>query len=184
MQQSRLVLVWLVLSALRVGAIDRIPYKGGPIMNTDPNGAKIYVIWYGNWRTAHPETIPVVEAFYQGYASTDRFAVNRLYADSSGVSVPARLQWGGSVFDDPMVVGTVYPETLPNPPYSTAGAIIEAQITAGAIARDTNAIYAIWLGENVSLGWDCHCQAWHSYYTDSFGNQLKYNVMPFFTMVA
>ena len=150
-----------VIGAFRSG--NGISYHGGPVML---NTVNVYIIWYGNWSGNSATTILPALASSIGGSSYEH--INTTYYNGSSQHVSGLVNYGGAVYDS-YSRGTSLAD-------SDIQTIVSAQISAGHLPKNTNAVYFVMTSADVneSSGFCTQYCGWHTQGTIS-GSDIKYS---------
>src|SRR5690348_12246706 len=114
-----------------------IPYNNGPLMT---GGAKVYVIWYGNWTGNSAKTI--LPDLIRSLGSSPRWKVDTTFTNGSGTPVSPSVTLAGQF----------------NDAYSQSAALTQAGLAqvvrhalqVNAFPVDANGIYLVLTSQDVS----------------------------------
>lgn len=145
-----------------------ISYHGGPVM-TDPNGANVYYIWYGNW--AGDTTPEILSRMMGGVTGSAWYNINTTYYGGSKANptyVTNKVKLAGSVADA----------------YSQGNALSDAQIQqvvtdsigSGRLPKDANGVYFVLTSPDVTAtsGFCTAYCGWHNH-ASILGSDIKYS---------
>lgn len=136
------------------GSTSSITYHNGPVM-TDPNGVKIYYVWYGTWSDTQKA---ILRDFATGIGGTPYYGINSTYYDAAKKYVANKAALAGEA-------------TAPYIGASLTDAQIQTLVTdrikANELVSDPNGVYFLLTGAGVtaSSGFLTKYCGWHTYTT-------------------
>jgi len=140
-----------------------ISYHGGPVMLGTVN---TYFIWYGNW--SGNTATSILADLASNIGGSPYFNINKSYYNGSNVHVSGLTQHVKSV-DDAYSHGTALTD-------ANIQAIVSAQLTSGALPKDTNGVYFVLTSADVNAtsGFCTQYCGWHTHGTIA-GLDIKYS---------
>jgi hypothetical protein len=140
-----------------------IIYHGGSVMTSAHN--TIYFIWYGNW--ANNTATTILPDFGAHIGGSPYFNINTTYTNRTGVPVVNKIHFGGQVNDNYSHGMSLDDNAIQD--------IVSAQITSGALPKNSNAVYFVLTSSDVmeTSGFCSQYCGWH-YFGTIASARIKY----------
>jgi hypothetical protein len=141
-----------------------IQYHGGPVL-TNAAGVKVYYIWYGNW--SGNSALSILRDLASTLGGSPYFNINSSYYDSANTHVKNAVTYVAAA-NDAYSHTTALADT-------DVQAIVGAQLTSGALATDSNAVYFVLTSADVNetSGFCTQYCGWHTHAALN-GADIKY----------
>jgi len=107
-------------------------HSPGPVMS---GGARVYLIWYGNWN-GFSGAQAIVTDLVQNLSGSAYYRINTRYTDSGGGQVSDAVQYGGSSADASYSRGAILAD-------ADLAAIVSDSISTGALPNDPSGVYFV-----------------------------------------
>lgn len=149
--------------AARPGSTSTITYHNGPVM-TDPNGVKIYYVWYGTWTDAQKQ---ILRDFATGIGGTPYYGINTSYYDAAKRYVANKATFAGEA-TAPYIGASLTDAQIQT--------LVTDRITNKDLVADPNGVYFLLTGAGVtaSSGFLTKYCGWHTWTTSS-ATAIKYS---------